>query len=259
MNIFKEVRGQLEVILDQLKSEGHLPSDIVTDRINMEPPRDSSHGDMATNAAMILAKPAGMKPRDVAELIVARLQALDIIDHAEIAGPGFINIRLEKSIWLKVLKTILEKNTSFARSDMGQGEKVNIEYVSANPTGPLHIGHARGAVFGDILASLLDFAGYDVTKEYYINDAGAQVDVLGRSSYLRYKEAFGEEIEIPEGLYPGDYLKAVGEALKETHGKTLFEMEEAEWDNVLDTNLKGAWLMAREVGRHMVAHETAGR
>ncbi len=229
MNIFKEIRGELEVILDQLKSEGLLPADVSTDRITIEPPRDASHGDMATNAAMLLSKPAKMKPRDVAEMLVGKLKELSVVDSAEIAGPGFINLRLDTSVWHKVVSAILSTGNDFARSDMGGNQKVNVEYVSANPTGPLHIGHARGAVFGDVLASLLDFAGYDVTKEYYVNDAGTQVDVLGRSSYLRYKEAHGEDIVIPEGLYPGDYLKAVGEALKEEHGEGLLAMNEAEW------------------------------
>ncbi|MTI10697.1 arginine--tRNA ligase [Curvivirga aplysinae] len=229
MNIFKEIRNELENILDQLKAEGALPADAATDRITIEPPRDASHGDMATNAAMLLAKPAKMKPRDIAEMLVGKLQGLPLVSSAEIAGPGFINLRLDNSIWQKVVAAILERDADFARSEMGQNKKVNVEYVSANPTGPLHIGHARGAVFGDILAELLLFAGYDVTKEYYVNDAGAQVDVLGRSSYLRYKEAHGETIEIPEGLYPGDYLKAVGQALKDDHGDALLSMKETVW------------------------------
>lgn len=230
MDVFKEMRAELETVLDQLKSEGVLGGDIDTSRATMEPPRDSSHGDMATNAAMVMAKLAGMKPRDLAEKIVEKLELSDRVSSAEIAGPGFINLRINASIWLSALQNIIKAGKSYGDSQMGNNTKVNVEYVSANPTGPLHIGHARGAVFGDVLASLLKKAGFDVTKEYYVNDAGSQVDTLGRSAHLRYREAHGEDIgAIPEGLYPGDYLVPVGQALKEEHGDALLSMDEAEW------------------------------
>lgn len=233
MNVFKDLREDVEAVLNALKAEGVLPEDADTSRVNVEPPRDPSHGDMATNAAMILAKPAGAKPRDIAEKIVEKLTAIDRVEAAEVAGPGFINLRLSHGVWTDVTREILSQGTAFGNSDIGHGRNVNVEYVSANPTGPLHIGHARGAVVGDVLASLLAKAGHNVTKEYYVNDAGAQVDVLARSAYLRYREAMGEEIEIPEGLYPGEYLKAVGEALKEKHGDSLMGQEEADWLSVV--------------------------
>ena len=230
MDVFKQMHSELDTVLTQLKSDGILGDNIDTSRATMEPPRDASHGDMATNAAMVLAKVAGLKPRDLAEKIVEKLKALDRVSSAEIAGPGFINLRLNTNVWLDALQNIIKSGTSFGDSNLGNGTKVNVEYVSANPTGPLHIGHARGAVFGDVLASLLQKAGYDVTKEYYVNDAGSQVDTLGRSAYLRYREAHGEDIgEIPEGLYPGEYLKPVGLALKTAHGDKLLSMNEDEW------------------------------
>ena len=180
-------------------------------RIVVEPPRDPSHGDMATNAAMALAKDAGQKPRELAEKIAERLRADDLVAKVDVAGPGFINLALKPHVWGEELRVVLAAGKDYGRSDLGKGEKINVEYVSANPTGPMHIGHCRGAVFGDALANLLAFAGYAVTREYYINDAGAQVDVLARSVYLRYREALGEDIgAIPEGLYPGDYLREVG-------------------------------------------------
>src|SRR6202163_1364184 len=185
---------------------------------------------MATNAAMVLAKEAKSKPRDLAERIAARLRADDLIASVDVAGPGFINLTLKPSAWADALRTVLREGAAYGKSPVGAGEKVNVEYVSANPTGPMHVGHCRGAVFGDALASLLAFAGYDVTREYYINDAGAQVDVLARSAFLRYREALGENIgAIPEGLYPGDYLKPVGQALAAEHGATLLDQPEAEW------------------------------
>src|SRR5262247_3415478 len=199
-------------------------------RIVVEPPRDPTHGDMATNAAMVLAKDAGKKPRDLAENIAAKLRADDKVASVEVAGPGFINLSLKPNVWGDELLLVLAQGADYGRSDVGKGEKVNVEYVSANPTGPMHVGHGRGAVFGDALANLLAFAGYDVTREYYINDAGAQVDVLARSAYLRYREALGEAIgAIPEGLYPGDYLKPVGAALAAEYGDALKRMNEAEW------------------------------
>jgi arginyl-tRNA synthetase len=198
-------------------------------RIVVEPPRDASHGDMATNAAMVLAKDAGKKPRELAEKIATSLRAEPTIEKIDVAGPGFINLTLKPHVWGEALRLALTLGADYGRSAIGAGGKVNVEYVSANPTGPLHVGHGRGAVFGDALASLLAYAGYDVTREYYINDAGAQVDVLARSVYLRYREALGEDITIPEGLYPGEYLRHVGGELAEEHGFTLTTMQEAEW------------------------------
>ena len=201
-----------------------------TSRIVVEPPRDPSHGDMATNAAMVLAKDAGKKPRDLAEAIAEKLRAENKVEKVDVAGPGFINLTLKASVWPEALRAVLEQGKAYGRSAIGAGQKVNVEYVSANPTGPLHVGHCRGAVFGDALASLLDFAGFDVTREYYINDAGAQVDVLARSAFLRYREALGEAIgEIPDGLYPGDYLKECGAELAADYGDKLTKMPEAEW------------------------------
>jgi arginyl-tRNA synthetase len=199
-------------------------------RVVVEPPKEAAHGDMATNAAMVLAREAGTKPRDLAERIAQRLRTDDLIAAVGIAGPGFINIALKPSVWADALRAILRQGNSYGRSGIGAGEKVNVEYVSANPTGPMHVGHCRGAVFGDALASLLQFAGYSVTREYYINDAGAQVDVLARSAFLRYREALGEPIgEIPEGLYPGDYLKPVGQALAAENGGRLLATPESDW------------------------------
>ena len=199
-------------------------------RIVVEPPRDPTHGDMATNAAMVLAKDAGLKPRELAERIAEALRADPLVDKVDVAGPGFINLALKAHVWGDALLAVLKQGADYGRSRVGAGAKVNVEYVSANPTGPLHVGHGRGAVFGDALASLLAFAGYDVTREYYINDAGAQVDVLARSAFLRYREALGEAIgEIPDGLYPGDYLKECGEELAADYGDKLKTMPEAEW------------------------------
>jgi arginyl-tRNA synthetase len=198
-------------------------------RIVVEPPRDPTHGDMATNAAMVLAKDAGKKPRELAETIAAKLRSDGKVASVDIAGPGFINLTLKPNVWSEELRLVLEAGPEYGRSGMGKGEKVNVEYVSANPTGPMHVGHGRGAVFGDALANLLAFTGYKVTREYYINDAGAQVDVLARSAYLRYREALGENITIPEGLYPGEYLKSVGKDLAQAHGPSLKDKPEAEW------------------------------
>ncbi len=199
-------------------------------RIVVEPPRDPAHGDMATNAAMVLAKDAGLKPRDLADKIAEALRADSLVEKIDIAGPGFINLTLKAHVWGDALRAVLEQGKQYGRGAIGAGAKINVEYVSANPTGPLHVGHGRGAVFGDALASLLAFAGYDVAREYYINDAGAQVDVLARSAFLRYREALGEAIgEIPEGLYPGDYLKECGEELAKDYGDSLAKMPEDEW------------------------------
>jgi arginyl-tRNA synthetase len=230
MNLFRDMRGRIVEAIDGLAAEGKLPPSLDTARVTVEPPRDPSHGDMALNAAMILAKDAGMKPRDLAGLLTEKIRALPGVAAVEIAGPGFINLRLDRSVWLGCLSAILAEGDRFGRAAAGKGERVNVEYVSANPTGPLHIGHARGAVFGDVLASLLDAAGYEVCREYYINDAGAQVDTLARSVYLRYREALGEEIgTIPEGLYPGDYLKPVGKDIADADGRRWLDADEAEW------------------------------
>src|SRR6476646_2339679 len=199
-------------------------------RIVVEPPRDPTHGDMAANAAMVLAKDAGKKPRELAESIAEKLRADDKVASVSVAGPGFINLNLKPHVWSEELRLVLGAGSEYGRSNTGKGETANVEYVSANPTGPMHVGHGRGAVFGDALANLLAFAGYTVTREYYINDAGAQVDVLARSVFLRYREALGEDIgAIPEGLYPGDYLKPVGQELVAEHGKELLSMPEAKW------------------------------
>ncbi|MGR3322896.1 MAG: arginine--tRNA ligase [Pseudooceanicola sp.] len=228
MNLFTDIRALVLDTLDAMARDGALPEAMQTGAVTVEPPRDPAHGDMATNAAMVLAKPAGKKPRDIAEDLAARLAADDRIAHAEVAGPGFINLRLAPALWQGIVRAVLTE-TGFGRSTMGQGEKVNVEYVSANPTGPMHVGHARGAVFGDALARLLDYAGHDVTKEYYVNDGGAQVDVLARSSFERYREACGMTPEIGEGLYPGDYLVPVGETLKERWGERMLNSPESEW------------------------------
>jgi arginyl-tRNA synthetase len=190
-------------------------------RIVVEPPRDPAHGDLSTNAAMVVAKPLGKNPREVAAALIELLQKDDDVLSVDVAGPGFINFRLDAPIWHRVLRSVAELGADFGRSSLGQGEPVNVEFVSANPTGPMHVGHTRGAVFGDALASLMSYSGYEVTREYYINDAGGQIDVLARSTLLRYREALGETIEIPSGLYPGDYLVPVGQALKEEFGDTL--------------------------------------
>jgi arginyl-tRNA synthetase len=213
-----------------LAAEGGWPANVDFSRIVVEPPRDAAHGDMATNAAMVLAKEVKTKPRDLAELIAAKLRTDDFIAGVEVAGPGFINLTLQPRAWTNTLRTILRERDTYGKSAIGSEAKVNVEYVSANPTGPMHVGHCRGAVFGDALSSLLATSGFDVTREYYINDAGAQVDVLARSAYLRYREALGQTIgEIPDGLYPGEYLKPVGQALAAECGDKLLAMSEDAW------------------------------
>ena len=229
-HLFANVLARVHAVCGALAAEGGWSAGIDLSRVVVEPPRDAAHGDMATNAAMVLAKEARAKPRDLAEQIAARLRMDDLIASVDVAGPGFINLTLKPSAWSDALRTVLREGASYGRSSTGAAEKVNVEYVSANPTGPMHVGHCRGAVFGDALASLLAFAGYDVTREYYINDAGAQVDVLALSAFLRYREALGETIgEIPEGLYPGDYLKPVGHALAAEYGDRLLTMPEGQW------------------------------
>ncbi len=229
-HLFADVLSRVHAVCVALGRDGVLPEGIDLSRVVVEPPKDAAHGDMATNAARVLAKEAKAKPRDLADKIADKLRADPLIEKVDIAGPGFINLTLKTSAWFGALRAVLEQGNGYGRSAIGVAEKVNVEYVSANPTGPMHVGHCRGAVFGDALASLLSFAGYDVTKEYYINDAGAQVDVLARSAFLRYREALGESIgEIPEGLYPGDYLVPVGKALAGEYGDKLTKQLEAEW------------------------------
>ena len=229
MNLFTDIRALVLDCLAAMTAEGALPAGLDLSNVAVEPPRDPAHGDMATNAAMVLAKPAGLKPRDIAEALAPRLAEDARIDTADVAGPGFLNLRLAPGVWQDVLRAALVEGRGFGRSGIGAGARVNVEFVSANPTGPMHVAHARGAVVGDALSSLLDFAGWQVTREYYINDGGAQVDVLARSAFERYREAHGLNPEIAEGLYPGHYLIAVGEALKERFGDTLLETPEGDW------------------------------
>ncbi|EFO29757.1 arginyl-tRNA synthetase [Roseibium sp. TrichSKD4] len=230
MNIFTEFSERVKDMLkglDLQTKDGAAPD---LSRVTVESPRDPAHGDLATNAAMVLSKQVGMKPRDLAEKLAEALKNDPDVQDVDVAGPGFINMRLAHSVWQKVLKSVLEQGQDFGRSDFGGGKKTNVEYVSANPTGPMHVGHTRGAVVGDVLANLLAFAGYDVTREYYINDAGSQIDTLARSAFLRYREALGEDIgEIPAGLYPGDYLKPVGEKLAADYKESLKDKPEEEW------------------------------
>jgi arginyl-tRNA synthetase len=230
MNLFGYFQSVVRAELAAMVAAGELPAGLDFSRVNAEPPRDASHGDVATNAAMVVAKPAGIAPRALADKLVARLAKNDDVLSVAVAGPGFINLKLDEGFWPKILTSIIEKGETYGHSNIGRGIKTNVEYVSANPTGPLHVGHCRGAVFGDALASLLNVTGYEVSKEYYINDAGAQVDTVAKSAYLRYREALGENIgEIPAGLYPGDYLKPVGEALAQEFGQRLHNLPEEEW------------------------------
>ncbi|WP_394730907.1 arginine--tRNA ligase [Altererythrobacter sp. GH1-8] len=228
--VYAAYAAKVDAVLAALEMEGTLPPETIRTNVTVEPPRDPSHGDLATNAAMVLAKAANTNPRALAEAIVEKLQADPAITSAEIAGPGFINLRLDAQVWLDELSAIAEMGDGYGKSAMGEGKRVNVEYVSTNPTGPMHMGHCRGAVVGDALSSLLEFAGHEVTREYYINDAGGQVDVLARSAYLRYLEALGEDIgEIPEGLYPGDYLKPIGQYLASELGERYKGRPEEEW------------------------------
>jgi|TARA_R110000751_G_scaffold12831_4_gene43905 arginyl-tRNA synthetase len=230
MNVFTQLKSDIEGQIAALQTEGLLSGDLDIARVTVEPPRDPSHGDAATNAAMLLAKGAGMKPRDLAEKLAEKLRTVPGIAAVEIAGPGFINLRMANEFWLSQITEVLNVGTEYGNSPMGQGERVNVEYVSANPTGPMHVGHCRGAVVGDVLANLLSKAGYDVTKEYYVNDAGAQVDVLARSLHLRYREALGQDIgTIPAGLYPGDYLVAPGKKLAARDGDKWVDQPEEAW------------------------------
>lgn len=230
MTLYARFAAHIDAVLDSLVTAGDLPSGLERRAVTVEPPRDPSHGDLATNAAMVLAKPAGTNPRALAEKIAAGLGAIDEVASAEIAGPGFINLRLHDDVWREELRAIEVAGDDYGRSSLGKGVTVNVEYVSANPTGPMHMGHCRGAVVGDALASLLEYAGHRVIREYYVNDAGGQVDVLARSAHLRYCEVLGIDIgEIPEGLYPGDYLIPVGERLAQEFGPTYAEAPESEW------------------------------
>jgi len=229
MNLFTDIRALVVEKLDTLVAEGVLPEGLDYANVAVEPPRDLLHGDMATNAAMVLAKPAKSKPRDIAEALATKLADDPRITTAEVAGPGFLNMRLEASLWQSLVGEVLSRGAAYGQSKSGAGKRINVEYVSANPTGPLHVGHTRGAVFGDALASLLDYAGYDVTREYYINDGGAQVDVLARSVYLRYLEAHGQEVAFEDGTYPGEYLIEVGEALKAEKGDAYVGQPESVW------------------------------
>jgi arginyl-tRNA synthetase len=229
MNLYADIRSLVTDTLGAMAREGALPEGLDTGAVTVEPPRDPAHGDMATNAAMVLARPAGRKPREIAEALAPRLAADPRVATADVAGPGFINLRLAVTAWGEVLRAALSEGAGYGRSSMGQGSRVNVEYVSANPTGPLHVGHTRGAVVGDALAALMAFAGYEVTREYYINDGGAQVDTLARSVYLRYLEAHGQEVAFAEGTYPGDYLIPVGQALKDVHGDAFVGQPESVW------------------------------
>ena len=229
MNLFAEIRSAVVDALDRMTAGGVLPGGLDLSAVAVEPPRDAAHGDMAVNAAMVLAKPAGKPPREIAEALATELMLDPRIEGTDVAGPGFLNLRLSAALWQGVVREVLALGASYGRSDIGGGKKVNVEFVSANPTGPMHVGHVRGAVVGDALSNLLAFAGWNVTREYYINDGGAQVDVLARSAYERYREANGLEPEIREGLYPGDYLIPVGEALKARYADSLLDKGEQYW------------------------------
>ena len=230
MSLYARFSDQLNQVLDGLVAAGTLPAELNRGAVAVEPPRDPAHGDLATNAAMVLAKAAKTNPRALASELAPRLQELVGVTAVEIAGPGFINLRLSADVWRDELAAILREGDGYGRRDLGRGARVNVEYVSANPTGPMHMGHCRGAVVGDALASLLEAAGFEVTREYYVNDAGSQVDTLARSAHLRYREALGEDIgEIPAGLYPGDYLKPVGVLLAAEFGSSYVAAPEAEW------------------------------
>ena len=227
--LYQRFEAHVAEALAQLVADGDLPAGLSFANVTVEPPRDPTHGDLATNAAMVLAKPAGLKPRDIALALAQKLARLPEVDSAEPAGPGFLNLSLRSDVWRAELGTITGEGVDYGRSDLGKGSTVNVEYVSANPTGPMHMGHCRGAVVGDALADILAYSGFKVTREYYVNDAGGQVDTLARSVHLRYREALGATIEIPEGLYPGDYLVPVGEALANEYGDRYADAPEAEW------------------------------
>ncbi|MBY6047006.1 arginine--tRNA ligase [Vannielia litorea] len=247
MNLFADIRALVVTELEAMMAQGALPEGLALDNVTVEPPRDAAHGDMATNAAMVLAKPAKANPREIAGQLADRLAKDARIERAEVAGPGFINLALAPAVWGGVVKAVLSDRASFGRSELGEGRRVNVEFVSANPTGPMHVGHTRGAVFGDALASLLAYAGYEVTREYYINDGGAQVDVLARSVYLRYLEAHGQDVAFEDGTYPGDYLVPVGEALKAKVGDAFVDKGEQFWlEEVRDFATEAMMALIRE-------------
>lgn len=248
MNIFSHIRTIVQNSIEDLVAAGQVPDGLDLSRINVEPPRDPDHGDLSTNAAMVIARGAKMKPRDLGELLAKTLTGHADVSEADVAGPGFVNLRLEDVFWQARLPEILAAGMDYGNSDIGQGQSVNVEYVSANPTGPMHVGHGRGAVVGDALASLLGKAGFGVTREYYINDAGAQIDVLARSAHLRYREALGEDIgAIPEGLYPGDYLKDVGNALAARDGDKWKDAQDGDWLPVFrDFSVDAMMVLIRE-------------
>ncbi|TBZ89729.1 arginine--tRNA ligase [Rhizobium leguminosarum bv. viciae] len=248
MNLFTDFEARIKTALEQIDLVKDKRSELDFGRITVEPPRDASHGDVATNAAMVLAKPLGTNPRALADVIIAKLKEDADVADVSVAGPGFINIRLAVGYWQRLLASMIGAGTDYGRSTLGKGKKVNVEYVSANPTGPMHVGHCRGAVVGDALANLLAFAGYGVEKEYYINDAGSQIDVLARSVFLRYREALGEKIgEIPSGLYPGDYLVPVGQSLAADYGVRLHNMPEDQWMPIVkDRTIDAMMVMIRD-------------
>ncbi|MGR9211232.1 arginine--tRNA ligase [Rhizobium leguminosarum] len=248
MNLFTDFEARIKTALEQIDLVREKRSELDFGRITVEPPRDASHGDVATNAAMVLAKPLGTNPRALADVIIAKLKEDADVADVSVAGPGFINIRLAVGYWQRLLAAMIGAGTDYGRSTLGKGKKVNVEYVSANPTGPMHVGHCRGAVVGDALANLLAFAGYGVEKEYYINDAGSQIDVLARSVFLRYREALGEKIgEIPSGLYPGDYLVPVGQSLAADYGVRLHNMPEDQWMPIVkDRTIDAMMVMIRD-------------
>ena len=258
MDIFAEFSERVsKALIASFPDEPKLTELLV--RVVVEPPRDASHGDMSTNAAMVVAKPLGKNPREVAAMLVTYFEADAEIVSVEIAGPGFINFRLENAVWQKVLKSVGEEGENYGRVNIGKGAKVNVEYVSANPTGPMHVGHTRGAVFGDALASLMEYCGYDVTREYYLNDAGGQVEVLAKSVFLRYREALGEDIgNIPEGLYPGNYLVPVGKALSEEFGDAYASKSESEWLELFKERVLAAMLdlIKADLAKLGITHET---
>ena len=233
MDAYAEIRALVLRSLDGMVAAGELPRGLSVEGVTVSPPRDESHGELATNAALAIARPARGRPRDIAENLAGRLRTDDRVVAADVAGAGFVNLTLAPDFWCGAVRAALSQGADYGRSNLGGGARVNLEFVSANPTGPLHIGHARGAVFGDALAALLSFCGYDVTREYYVNDAGAQVDTLARTVYLRYRESFGDEIELPDGAYPGDYLREVGAAAAGRYGDRFRSSDEAEWLEVL--------------------------
>jgi arginyl-tRNA synthetase len=244
-NIFAELLARVRSANEDLIAAGLLPAGIDQSRVTVEPPRDATHGDISTNAAMVLAKDAGKKPRDLAEALAQKLRADDLVAKVDVAGPGFINLTLKPAAWIEALRSAVKLGADYGKSDIGAAGPVNVEYVSANPTGPMHVGHGRGAVFGDALANLLAFTGFEVTREYYINDAGVQVDALARSAFLRYREALGETIgAIPEGLYPGDYLKPVGALLAGNYRDLLKDKPESEWLGVVRLNTLQAMMVS---------------